>query len=996
MSTIERTAYPRYSKRRKIKQAELNQYYTLTQEELDLMNQYARTPSFKLSFAIQLKTFQNLGYFIPIQNVPEEIIKHIRQTAKFHHKVSYGYQTSNNTIYNHQNRILDFLHVTRWEQGKKLHQCRKAAIKFAYETAQNMNNIPDIINAVIEFLLQSNYELPSFYTLNRLVRHTRHHVNNKIFQQVAAKISAIQRQTLATLIESGNTTYSTMFNKLKLLPKRPSIKRFKSFLDHYNWLSSLGDFSDCLSDVAKIKVEQFAEEACNMTADEIMDITEEKRFTLIASLIYKSSSDAKDVIASMLCRLVSVAHKSSKNKLQKKLNDSKEKSKDIAEILKNIAEQSKVYTKDTEYALWVTSKLNLSGGADIIISKCNDILMSHSNEHRVFLSQELLKNRGLLFRILKLLNPNSSNKDDLLVKAIREIIDGQLKRSEYIDANLNLAFSSEFWKNRIKNNIDKAERFNRKELETCVIDYVSKSLSSGDLHVEGANNYADYRIMLMPWDKCKLKLDDYCKQSCIPSNAKDMVSSIKKILIDKAKYVDDNYDNLSDFVINEEDGKPILKKYEPKPKSENAEKLELLIKERMPERGLLDILFNSDYYASWTSECGSIDGSEPKLDNPKEKYILTPFAIGTGLGFTQTAKHMRTKISPRILSRVNKKHFSIKSLNKSMVKIINCLNDFPLLNAWGTGQRSVIDGTFEDINDNNMVAENHIRYGGKGCIAYHHVADNYIALFSSFLQCGMWEAIHIIDTLLKNASEVQPKIVHADTQGQSLPVFAIAYLFGIKLMPRIRNWKDLKLYRPEKDSKFQKIDLIFCDGSIDWEMIENHWEDLMQVVISVKYGKVSSSFILSKLNSYNNKNKLYKAFQELGKVIRTAFLLDYMADKNLRQLITDTTNKVEAYNGLSAWLRFGAERLTASNNPDEMEKSIKYNSLIANSIMLQNVIDITEICYQLRQEGYCVTKNDLSYISPYLTEHIKRFGEYVLDPTNELASIDEIKARSPF
>jgi hypothetical protein len=50
----------------------------------------------------------------------------------------------------------------------------RAAIEGAYTASHLMNNISDIINATIEELLQSNYELPSFYRLNRLVRHTRH------------------------------------------------------------------------------------------------------------------------------------------------------------------------------------------------------------------------------------------------------------------------------------------------------------------------------------------------------------------------------------------------------------------------------------------------------------------------------------------------------------------------------------------------------------------------------------------------------------------------------------------------------------------------------------------------------------------------------------------------------------------------------------------------------------------------------------------------------
>jgi TnpA family transposase len=40
-------------------------------------------------------------------------------------------------------------------------------------------------------------------------------------------------------------------------------------------------------------------------------------------------------------------------------------------------------------------------------------------------------------------------------------------------------------------------------------------------------------------------------------------------------------------------------------------------------------------------------------------------------------------------------------------------------------------------------------------------------------------------------ADIQPDTLHADTQGQSTPVFGLAHLLGIKLMPRIRNWKDL-------------------------------------------------------------------------------------------------------------------------------------------------------------------------------------------------------------
>jgi hypothetical protein len=43
----------------------------------------------------------------------------------------------------------------------------------------------------------------------------------------------------------------------------------------------------------------------------------------------------------------------------------------------------------------------------------------------------------------------------------------------------------------------------------------------------------------------------------------------------------------------------------------------------------------------------------------------------------------------------------------------------------------------------------------------YHVADSYVALFSHFIPCGTWEAVYIIDGLLKNTSDIQPDTLHS-------------------------------------------------------------------------------------------------------------------------------------------------------------------------------------------------------------------------------------------
>ncbi len=124
-------------------------------------------------------------------------------------------------------------------------------------------------------------------------------------------------------------------------------------------------------------------------------------------------------------------------------------------------------------------------------------------------------------------------------------------------------------------------------------------------------------------------------------------------------------------------------------------------------------------------------------------------------------------------------------------------------------------------------------------------------------------------------------------------------------MPRIRNWKNLKLFRPTaEDEVYDHIEGLFSD-EIDWELIETHYPDMLRVAMSVQTGRITPSTILNKLGTYTKKNKLFQAFRELMRVIRTKFLLKYMSDEELRKTIHSATNKSEAFNNFTKWLSFG-------------------------------------------------------------------------------------------
>ena len=71
--------------------------------------------------------------------------------------------------------------------------------------------------------------------------------------------------------------------------------------------------------------------------------------------------------------------------------------------------------------------------------------------------------------------------------------------------------------------------------------------------------------------------------------------------------------------------------------------------------------------------------------------------------------------------------------------------------------------------------------------------------------------------------------------------------------------------------------------------------------------------------------------------------------------------------------------MIADNDPLEQEKAVKYNDLVANAVIYHNVVEQTRIIKTLMRAGWKITPEDVAALSPYVTSHVKRFGDYLID-----------------
>jgi TnpA family transposase len=610
------------------------------------------------------------------------------------------------------------------------------------------------------------------------------------------------------------------------------------------------------------------------------------------------------------------------------------------------------------------------------------------NNYLPFLPKLYKSQRKNFFEFTEITRPKSSSTDKSLENAIEFIIANKHRRTEkilvvknvmkagknYEKPLVDLSWIPDKWWKSVTGSSKKNKKIrevNRIFFEICLFSIVMQELNSGDLYIECSDKYGDYSKQFASWLEFQELIIPFMKQIGLPTNIDQIGAELKKSLSKSVRSTDNS------FPLNEtvsvKNGELVIRKIPKKKEPEGFNLINRKLNERMPDLNLIDILSDTEHWINWTSSFRPISGYETRIDSSQEKYIKTTFCYGCYMGPTQTERSF-DEINRKQLAYLNRRHIDEEKLQQAIVKTINKYNQFKLPKVWGHGKSASADGTKWNMYQRNLLSEYHIRYGGWGGIGYYHVSDRYIALFSHFIPCGVYEAVYILDGLLKNKSEIQPDTLHADTHGQSAVVFGLAYLLGIKLMPRIKNWKNLKFFLPKKKMPLKNIGLLFSD-TINWRLIEKYMPDMLRVALSISKGKLAPSTILRKLGTQSRKNKLYFAFRELGRVVRTIYLLEYLSDEELRKTIRAATIKSEEWNSFIDWIAFGGLGVITENVRDEQRKIIKYNHLVANLTILHNVQTMTKILNDLKNEGYTITDEIASHFAPYRNGHINRFGK---------------------
>lgn len=163
------------------------------------------------------------------------------------------------------------------------------------------------------------------------------------------------------------------------------------------------------------------------------------------------------------------------------------------------------------------------------------------------------------------------------------------------------------------------------------------------------------------------------------------------------------------------------------------------------------------------------------------------------------------------------------------------------------------------------------------------------------------------------------------------------------------------------------------------DIIEEQWDSMIRVAISLKKRTAPAHVIVRRLTNSFPSDRLAKAFTNLGRIIKTEYILRYITDPELRRTVQLQLNKGEYRHRLPRWVFFANQGEFCVGDYEEIMNKASCLSLVSNAILYWNTIRINEIVESLRSQGEQVDDDALSHISLLPYKHVLPSGTYFIE-----------------
>lgn len=922
---------------------ELQDYWTLQPGELTLLT--SRNDENRLGFALLLKFFQIEGRFPDSKTeIPRKCAAFVAEQIDIPVSVFlkyFDYSTDNKTVKNQRAQIRDYTgfrectvddskKITKWLRNNILPQG---------------NTEEQIRLAVYKRFIELRLEPPERARIDRLVKSAIASHDKLVLQKIMDKIpkAAIPRLEALLINKDEEPPDSEVLNMsdLREEPGKANVKNIIREMDKLECLRDIRLPKNLLAGLSTNMLTLYKQRVATEPLREIRRHPNFKKYSQLAIYCQLRAEEVTDTLVQMLFQITHGVDKRSENRIVKEYVADIRRVRGKPELLFRIANAAldnpdgtvrdvifPVVGEQTLKDLIAEFKSSGSYFTQQVLAKATASYKHHYQRIfprilRVLDFKSKAPALKPLMKAIKILSTKDQLDDkDLAKLPIEGVIDNEDKELVY--------------------NIDETGKKSVDEgkYRVFMLRRLDKRTKTKESFVPGAKKFRDPDDDL-PAD-FENKRAQYYADLDIPTNPDDWINGLQGKMVEALTELNATI-KTNDKVKITSAGKIKLTPLKPQLPPVNLEKLGDELEQRWPQTTILDVFKEAELRIGFTDEFSSVATREV-LDREtiRKRLVLALHAIGTNAGL----KRARADQKYADLKYIMRRFVTRDAVRTAIRRVVNEIFKVRQVHIWGEGTTScAADSKKFGSWDQNLMTEWHSRYGGRGVMIYWHVEKNSTCIYSQLKRCSSSEVEAMIEGVLQHCTAMSVDKAYVDSHGQSEVAFAFSFLLGFQLLPRLKGIRREKLNSPgpRKASDYPNLQPIM-DKAINWQLIKEQYDEMVKCAVAIKTRTADAEAILRRFTNDNLSHPTYKAFIELGRVLKTIFLCQYLGSEALRREVHEGLNVIENWNSVNGFIHFGQNGKILSNNIEDQELSmlclhlLQVSLIYVNTLMLQEVL----------------------------------------------------------
>ena len=942
---------------------ELARDWTLSPGDKTEVSKYQ--PEYQAFIATQICALRIYGVFLThLTSLSPRIVNYLNRQLKLPPSLGITISQRKMTYHQHLRRIMRYLGFKKFTET-----AQKELTAWISQQAQQGRLPAELLGQVSSFLVARRILLPGASVIKRLVNRTCAKVHEGVFKKLYDQLTDALKSAIDQLLTMPEHQQRSWFSQLKEYPPSATISALKRYLERYQMLVDTGIHQFDEHAISSSLISYLFKLSKTYKVTYMNRFKDHKRYAMMICFLIESRKVLLDHLVRMHDQYLTEIGRQAKYRYEiqhRKVRKRQKKAVDTMLEVGYIITQCQEAETPIQ-AIWqAVDKAKFHEAME-------DLGMFKQLEQHGY--GTLLLNRYPSLRkyfpqFIKLPFASEPGSEALIsaIKLLRQLNANQIK---CLPPDAPTSFVAKELRGIL---YDEHKTINRNAWEMGLAFAIKDALRSGDLYLPQSREHVSFWKLVFnerTWLENKeaaFKLLDQPPPEHVKSFLTDKLTQSSQQAT--ARFGQDAFAQI-------QNGKLTLKAYERLEVPSTVEQLQRVLEASLPAIRIEQLLMEVDRHTRFSAHFVPLQQHQSRPPHFYKTLMAAILSQATNLGVIAMGASVEG-ISVDMLRHVLYSFINEQTLKNASAAIVDHHHQLPLSSLHGLGTVSSSDAQRFKIRADSLLASYYPRYYGyydKAIGLYTHVSDQYTVFQTQVISCSPREALYVLDGLLENNTILKLKEHTTDTHGYTEIIFALCYLLGFYFMPRIRDLKDQQLYRVEKQGNYGVFTPLLSK-TVDLELIKEQWESMIHVAISLKHRTSPAHLIVQRLTSSSPSDRLSKAFTNLGRIIKTEYILNYLSDASLRRKVHRQLNKGESRHGLARWIFFANQGAFTTGDYEEIMNKASCLSLVSNAILYWNTVQINQIIESIYNRGERIDQEALSHISLLPFKHVLPNGTY--------------------